>query len=107
MSSLFGDESRRNPYPMYAQLQSPVHHDPASGLWMLLGYDEVLGALHDPATWSSRASADGGAPLDWLIFQDPPRHTALRALILRAFTPRAVAALEPRIRELSRELLDP
>jgi len=106
MSSLFGDESRRNPYSAYAQLRSPVHHD-SSGLWMLLGYDEVLGALHDPATWSSRASADGGAPLDWLIFSDPPRHTALRALILRAFTPRAVAALEPRIRQLSRELLDP
>jgi cytochrome P450 len=107
MSSLFGDESRRNPYSVYAELPSPVHRNPASGLWMLLGYDEVLSALHDPATWSSRASADGGAPLDWLIFHDPPRHTALRALILRAFTPRAVAALEPRIRQLSRGLLDP
>jgi cytochrome P450 len=105
---LLGEDGRRNPHSVYAQLGSaPVQRDPASGLWMLLGYDEVLGALHDPATWSSRASADGGAPLDWLIFSDPPRHTALRALILRAFTPRAVAALEPRIRQLSRELLDP
>jgi len=107
MGDLFGDESRRNPYSMYAQVESPVHRDPGSGLWMLLGYDAVLEALHDPETWSSRASADGGQPLDWLIFSDPPRHTALRALILRAFTPRAVAALEPRIRALSRELLEP
>jgi cytochrome P450 len=108
MANLFGDESRRNPYSVYAQLRgAAVHHDPGSGLWMLLGYDEVLGALHDPEAWSSRAAASGGQPLDWLIFQDPPRHTALRALILRAFTPRAVAALEPRIRTLSRELLDP
>src|SRR5262249_40016148 len=37
---------------------------------------------------------------------DPPRHTKLRALISRAFTPRVVADLEPRIRELSRQLLD-
>jgi len=108
MLDLLGDESRRNPYPLYAQLRgSPVHRDPGTGLWLLLGYDEVKGALHDPETWSSGAAASGGQPLEWLIFQDPPRHTALRALILRAFTPRAVAALEPRIRKLSRELIDP
>jgi cytochrome P450 len=104
---LLGDDGRRNPYFVYEQLRgSPVHHDPQSGLWMLLGYDEAKSALHDPELWSSRAAGSGGQPLDWLIFQDPPRHTALRALILRAFTLRAVAALEPRIRKLSRELLD-
>ena len=37
---------------------------------------------------------------------DPPRHTKLRALISKAFTPRVVANLEPRIKQLSRELLD-
>src|SRR5260370_29606337 len=41
-----------------------------------------------------------------MICFDPPRHTKLRALIMRAFTPRVVANLEPRIRELSRQLLD-
>ena len=46
------------------------------------------------------------APPNWFLFFDPPRHTKLRALISRAFTPRSVAGLEPRIRELSRELLD-
>jgi cytochrome P450 len=46
------------------------------------------------------------APENWFIFFDPPRHTRLRALITRAFTPRSVANLEPRIRELSRQLLD-
>src|SRR5262250_2435942 len=106
MLDLFGDEGRRNPYSAYARLRgAPAHHDPGSGLWILLDYDVVKGALHDPETWSSRASASGGQPLDWLIFSDPPRHSALRALTLRAFTPRAVAALEPRIRGMSRELL--
>jgi cytochrome P450 len=41
-----------------------------------------------------------------MIFQDPPRHTKLRALVSRAFTPRSIAALEPRIAAISRELLD-
>ena len=47
-----------------------------------------------------------GNPGEWFIFFDPPRHTKLRALISKAFTPRVVANLEPRIRELSRQLLD-
>src|SRR5262249_39289719 len=46
------------------------------------------------------------APKNWFLFFDPPRHTRLRALITRAFTPSSVASLEPRIRELSRQLLD-
>jgi cytochrome P450 len=41
-----------------------------------------------------------------MIFNDAPRHTRLRSLILRAFTPRAIAALEPRIAEISASLLD-
>jgi cytochrome P450 len=105
-ADLLGDEGRRNPCAVYAQLQSaPVQHLPDAGLWLILDYDGVKRALSDSDTWSSRAAASGGQPLDWLIFQDPPRHAVLRALVLRAFTPRAVAALEPRIRALSRELL--
>jgi cytochrome P450 len=42
----------------------------------------------------------------WFIFFDPTRHTKLRGLIMRAFTPRSIASLEPFIRDLSRELID-
>ena len=41
-----------------------------------------------------------------MLFLDPPDHTRLRALVNKAFTPRAVAALEPHIRELMTTLLD-
>jgi cytochrome P450 len=47
-----------------------------------------------------------GGPPEWMIFQDPPRHLRLRALVAQAFTPGSVAALEPRIRDLSRRLID-
>src|SRR4029079_7773859 len=43
---------------------------------------------------------------DWMGFNDPPRHTKLRALVSRAYTPRSIAALESRIAEISRGLLD-
>jgi cytochrome P450 len=102
MLDLFADETRRDPYPRYDQLRSgsPVFHEPQSGLWMIFDYEGVKRVLSDPDTFSSRY---GPA---WLIFLDPPRHTKLRALITRAFTPRVVANLEPRIRELSSGLLD-
>jgi cytochrome P450 len=105
---LFTEDVRRNPYPAYDRLRAaaPVHHDPRVDLWVVLDYEGVRQALADPDTFSSRAAPPGGKPFDWLIFSDPPRHTKLRGLILRAFTPRVVAGLEPRIRELSRRLLD-
>jgi cytochrome P450 len=105
---LLSPDARRNPYPGYAQLRAaaPVLRDPRSGTWLLLDYESVKRALTDHATFASDVSAAGRGNLGWLIFTDPPRHTKLRALVMRAFTPRAVAALEPRIREIARGLLD-
>ena len=102
------DVLRRNPFLAYALMRrfAPVFHDTRHGLWMLFDYDSVKRALHDPETFSSRAAPPGDAPLDWLIFQDPPLHTKLRGIIMRTFTPRAIAGLEPRIDALCTELLD-
>ena len=99
---LFSDDMRRDPFATYAQIRSsaPVLQEPQSGLWMLFDYESVKRALHDHDAFSSRHGPD------WLIFSDPPRHTKLRALISQAFTPRSIANLEPRIRELARELLN-
>jgi cytochrome P450 len=99
---------RRNPFPVYRVMRrvAPVFHDRRHGLWMLFDFESVKRALHDPETFSSRAGAPGEKPLDWLIFTDPPLHTKLRGIIMRTFTPRAIAELEPRIRELVGGLLD-
>ena len=103
MMNLFSDDLRRNPYPVYDQLRStsPVFQVPQSNLWMIFDYEGVKRALTDHETFSSRIG-----PAEWMIFMDPPRHSKLRALISQAFTPRSVSNLEPRIREMSRELLD-
>ncbi|HUQ71340.1 MAG TPA: hypothetical protein VM165_17560, partial [Planctomycetaceae bacterium] len=107
---LFSDDMRRNPYPVYEQMRrdSPVSHIVPFDLWMIYDYEGVRRALADHAGFSSdlRNVPGQGNPGDWFIFFDPPRHTKLRALLAKAFTPRVVANLEPRIRELSRELLD-
>jgi cytochrome P450 len=102
MVNFNAEEMRRNPYPVYDQLRSttPIFQDPETGLWLVLDYEGVKRLLSDPDLFSSRYGPE------WLIFLDPPRHTKLRALILRAFTPRSVANLEPRILALARTLLD-
>jgi cytochrome P450 len=100
--NLFSDEVRRNPYPAYDQIRgiSPVIREPQSGLWMILDYEGVKRALADHDCFSSRYGPE------WLIFTDPSRHTKLKGLISQAFTPRSIAALEPRIEQLSAALLD-
>lgn len=102
------EEGRRNPFPLYDKMRrhSPVLAVPEADLWMIFDYESAKRSLHDHETFSSRAAPSGGRPLDWLIFSDPTRHTKLRALVSMAFTPRSVANLEGRIRELSRGLLD-
>jgi cytochrome P450 len=98
---------RRNPFPVYDQLRAaaPLVHDPRTGLWLLFDYASVRQALTDHARFSSSLFRAGRSNPDWLIFLDPPRHAKLRSLISQAFTPRAIAELEPRIRQLSRDLI--
>jgi cytochrome P450 len=105
---LLTDDVRRDPYPLYAQLResAPVLEVPGTDLWALLDYEGVKRALSDHETFSSTMVTPIGASPDWVLFVDPPRHNKLRGTILRAFTPRSIANLEPRIRELSRKALD-
>jgi cytochrome P450 len=100
---LFSDDARRNPYPVYERIRavSLVLKEPATGIWMVFDYETVKRILTDSETFSSKYGPPG-----WMIFLDPPRHTKLRALVAKAFTPRSVANLEPRITELVRGLLD-
>src|SRR6266850_1239294 len=106
--NLFSDDMRRNPFPLYEQMRnhSPVFHESRSDLWMLFDYESVKRALGDQEAFSSNPMTANHSAPPWIIFMDPPRHAKLRALVSRAFTPRVVANLEPRIKALSRELLD-
>src|SRR4051812_9052970 len=110
MLDFLTDDIRRDPYPLYAQMRaaSPLMCVPPNGPYLVFDYDGVKRALDDHEAFSSSASPAGTTetPLPWMIFQAPPRHTKLRALVSRAFTPRSIAGLEPRIAAISRELLD-
>jgi len=105
-----GPEFLNDPFPFYemGRQMSPLFL-PQPGIWMAFNYDECLGILRDNDTWPSgigTAEGDEAAPPS-LLGSNPPRHTRLRALVSQAFTPRMVAELEPRIRQIAAELLDP
>jgi cytochrome P450 len=105
MIDIFSDHVRRDPFPIYDQARTtaPVlRAPPPFDAWILFDYQNVKQALNDHEVFSSSVPA----PKHWFIFSDPPVHTKMRALISRAFTPSTISNLEPRIRELSRELLD-
>jgi cytochrome P450 len=106
--NLFAPEMRRNPYPAYDRLRSasPLLHVPQMNFWMIFDYEGVKRAFSDHEAFSSSMYKAGRGNPEWFIFFDPPRQTKLRALVMKAFTPRMIAELEPRIREISRILLD-
>ncbi len=85
--------------------ESPVYRSPNGGFFALSRFDDVLWAAHDTETFSSTV-AEAELLMPMMVYMDPPRHTALRALVSRAFTPRRVAALEEDIRSVVSSLLD-
>jgi cytochrome P450 family 130 len=82
----------------------PVFVTP-EGSCVLSRFADVWNAVHDPATYSSTC-AEADQLMPQMIYMDPPRHTALRSLVSRAFTPRRVSELENRIRQVARALID-
>ncbi len=96
-----------DPYPYYQLLREsdPVHFDARRGTWLVARHDDVSRLLRDDVRLSA-VQGDGPSPNASMLGSDPPRHTRLRTLVSKAFTPRAVRRLQPRIHEIVDELLD-
>lgn len=84
----------------------PVYHNEERGTWAVSRFEDVRSVASDPGRFSSEGTSMGGGLLPHIQMMDPPRHDALRNLVSTAFTPRRIAAIEPRAREIARELID-
>src|SRR5437879_8530190 len=105
-----------DPYPYYRLMRErdPVHRNNSIRAWFLTRHADVDELLRD-----GRFSSDGtqgeryvppppgrGRPGRSMLVLDPPDHTRLRNLVSKAFTPRMVERLRPRIDSITTELLD-
>ena len=113
----FSEEFFNDPYALYGRLrdEAPVYYSEQYGFYALSCFADVLAAHRD---WEGFSSAHGVelftlskdpeeiASYRNIIMMDPPEHDRFRALVSRVFTPRAVTALEPMIREVICGFLD-
>ena len=105
---------RSNPYPIFSAMRrfQPVAQIKRYGLFIAFNYEDVKRVLTDYASFSSDMSnlpaavASDRKLTTNLITSDPPMHTKLRGIVTRAFTNKAVSSLEPRIAELTHQMLD-
>jgi cytochrome P450 len=122
---LFSPTFKAHPYPIYAQLRSttPVHRvslPDGRDVWMVTRYEDVVGVLKDERfakDWRKVMTPEQLAqvppipevlrPLsNNMLGTDPPDHERLRSLVSKAFTPRLIERMRPRVQELADALLD-
>ena len=105
---LTSSKVRANPYEVYERLRSknPIHRMRLINAWALTEYDDAMALLQDHRRFSSGENKLEYAHYRTMLDLDPPDHTRLRSLVSKAFTPRSVALLGPRIEEIVEELLD-
>ncbi len=106
-----------DPYPTYHRLrtEAPLYHNPDLDFWALSRHSDVLTAFRD----NNRLSSANGVSLDpaaWgphahrvmsFLAMDDPRHMRMRRLVYKGFTPKRVAEMEDRIRQITLEHLEP
>lgn len=122
---LFDPEFKANPYPAYAQLRSeePVHRvalPDGRGMWLVTRYEDVLAVFKDERFVKNYRNAlteeqlaglppvpEALRPLTGnMLDTDPPDHARLRALVQKAFTPRLIERMRPRVQAVADGLLD-
>jgi cytochrome P450 len=109
-----------DPYPFFAELreQAPVTPVVLGGMaaWLVTRYDDIRAGLSDPRLSNDPAFADPETrAVPWFRAvlnaaehmgrKDAPGHTRLRGLVAKAFTPRRIDALRPRIQQVADELV--
>lgn len=115
LGALFDPANRPNPYPLFERLREAGPFPLMDGAMAVLGtHQRCTTILRDPSFSSDRGRTrlpkrfsednDSRRQASFLSL-DPPDHTRLRRLVAKAFTPRVIAALEPRIRQIVAELV--
>ncbi len=109
--SPYAYDLHEDPYPVYTRLrqEAPLYRNDELGFWALSRHEDVLAAFRNVDAYSnshgvsldpSAFSPDAHRYMSFLAL-DPPRHTRMRSLVGKGFTPTKVAAMEGRIRAIA------
>ena len=105
----------QDPHTLYRRLRAeapaaPVTMWGGTPVWLITRYDEAKALLHDSRLGKDLGILPAGvavkAPFATMLETDPPDHTRLRRLVVKAFTARSVERLRPRVAQIADELLD-
>ena len=105
----------RDPFPVYEEIRSQgtVVFNELLGVWMVVGYEDLNTALHDPARYSNEAYGGASGPVPeiingarMMISTDPPEQIPLRKVAQQAFLRSSLAKLGQTIESVVGELLD-
>src|SRR3954452_7683780 len=103
-----------DPFPHYARLrrEAPVAWNAELGYWAISKHADVVAISRDPEAFCSgkgiltfEIGVEYPSP-PTMMHTDPPDHTRYRKLVQPAFSPSRIRALEPRVRERARELVE-
>jgi cytochrome P450 len=116
-----------NPYPLYRRLREtePVRKDPIAPVYVITRYAETFTMLRDPRfkkdpfagerlppvvreqlNVSAASAGRASAEMVSMLFLDPPEHTRVRGIFTKAFTPKRLESLRPRIQQITDKRLD-
>ncbi|MEU7894987.1 cytochrome P450 [Nonomuraea sp. NPDC049152] len=117
----FSPEFSADPYAVYSELRAkgpvhPIDFPPGATSFVVVDYEYARPALNDPRLSKSLAngpewfrdmiSQQNPVLADNMLMSDPPDHTRLRRLVQKAFTPRRIEELRPRVQQITDELID-
>lgn len=112
----YDQDLNANPYPIFRRMreEAPLYYNEEHDFYALSRYDDVDSGMCDYRTFISGKGGllefiKSGAtlPQGFFIFEDPPIHTMHRGVLARAFTPKKMQALEPKIRRFTIRCLEP
>jgi cholest-4-en-3-one 26-monooxygenase len=109
LNLLDGSWYAEDPHAIFDEMRrsAPVHYDPVGAVWGIFKHADVLAVEKDAKTFSShRAPRPHGQHLPTMISMDDPEHQRRRSLVNRGFTPKRVAAHQPMMRQLCRQIIN-
>ena len=116
----FSPAVRTDPYPGYERLRArgPIVFQRSLNNWLVSSYELCEAVFRSPVSvdrgdlfdlvspWSKLSPADRATFTTSMLLVDPPDHTRLRKLVSRAFTPRTIEGIEPRVTEIAEGLVE-